>query len=423
MKWFSFNLLKTQPAPESQKDYSENILSWGATNSKPVQIIDTVNASITGEACINTIRKYIYGAGLTVDSEFKVSQNLTAYELHRHLSQQLARLRGVAIHVSYNMEGKISLRKMPFESCRLGIPDDNGIIRKIYYNPYFGLSDYNMDDTVEYDVYDPDLVTEQVQRAGGWSNYKGQIYWKAITSEFNEFYPLPEWFGNNNGKGGGKKWMEIERLIGDFHSRNISSGFLQNVLLKMIGDPDQPIPEHKDKAANKERFTSVGEQFEDDMNTIFAGAEGAKLFVLWSKLKDEFPELEPFPANTHHDLFLALQRLSTENILIATQVPPSLAGVKVSGTLSKDDIVNAVKLMWGNVEDEQQFLEHIYNELFPKLIDPPAGKVLIINYSPVSIGVDAEIWEVMTNEEKRTWITENTDIKLNGLQEPINNEE
>ncbi len=420
MKWLSFNLIKLQPATEDKKDTSKNILEYGPNNTRPVNIINTINGSITGSAAINTIRRYVYGSGLTVDPKFKVSEKLTAYQLHRQLSSQISKLRGVAIHVSYTPDFKVSLKKIPFESCRLEIPSETGIVSKIHYNPYFGLPEYKEEYTIIYDTYDPrePIIEDQVQEAEGWLKYKGQILWKAVTSEFNEFYPLPEWFGNNLGKGGGKKWMEIEKLLSDFHSHNIDKGFLQNILMKMVGDPDEPIPEHKEKATAGERYDTVGDEFAKDMEANFSGAEGDKAIVLWSKIKEEFPEIEAFPAATHHDLFLALQRLSTENILIATQVPPVLAGVKVSGTLSKDDIVNAVKLMWGNVEDEQQFLEEIYNELFPRLPDP-ATDVLIKNYSPIAMGVDEVIWTVMTDAEKRTWINENTDIKLdNGLQEP-----
>lgn len=423
MKLQIFNLIKKQPAPEGQKDTSKGILSWGINNSKPKQIIDTINGSITGGACINTLRRYVYGSGLTVESDFEVSKDLTALAFHRQLSSQIVKLRGVAVLVKYTVEGKASITKIPFESCRLGIPDEQGDIFKIHYNPYFGLPDYRDEHTVIYDTYNPDpaVIKEQITEAKGFKKYKGQVMWKAVNSEFNEFYPLPEWFGNNKGKGGGKKWMEIEQLVGDFHEHNIEKGFLENVLMKLIGDPDDAIPEHVEKKAKNEKYTTVGDAFEEMMNNKFSGATGDKMLVLWSKVTGEFPELEAFPAETHHDLFLALQKLSTENILIATQVPPVLAGVKVSGTLSKDDIVNAVKLMWGNVEDEQQFLEEIYNELFPRLIKPWNEKVFITNYSPIAMGVDPLIWDVMTDKEKREWVTENTDIELDGLQEPADN--
>lgn len=422
MKLTILNLRK-QPAPDRQKNYSKDILDWGENNTKPVEIINTINGSITGGACINTLRRYVYGSGLNVDPEAKVGKNTTAFHLHRQLSSQIVKLRGVAIHVRYTPEFKMSLKKIPFESCRLSIPDDLGNISHIMYNPYFGLPDYKEEQTIKYHDYNPDpkIITKQVEEAGGWPSYKGQVYWKAINSEFNEFYPLPEWFGDNFGKGGGKKWMEIEKSIGDFHAHNIDKGFLQNVLMKIVGDPDEPIAEHRQKATNGERYTSIGNKFKEYMQNEFAGAEGDKMLVMWSKIKEEFPSLEAFPSSTNHDLFQTLQRLSTENILIATQVPPVLAGVKVSGTLSKDDIVNAVKMMWGNVEDEQQFLEEVYNELFPKLVEPLTD-VKITNYSPISMGVDDKIWETLTLEEKREWVKQNTEV-LDGLQESINNQE
>ena len=408
------NLVVQRPYTDI-KDTTKNIIMWGEANDEPLRIVDTVNGSITGRACIDTIKKYVYGMGLNIgtgDEPFKIGGK-NVNRLHSELSSQVAKLRGVAIWLGREPDGTIiSLKKIPFENCRLGLPDDDGVTKKVFYNPYYGTSEYKEEDTIEYDLFEPDpeKMAEQIRSNG--SEWRGSIYYSSITDEFNPFYPSPPWWCSIRKKGGGKKWMEIEQSIGDFHAHNIGKGFLQQVLMKIVGDPDAPIPKDQDKYNNNESYTTVREEFDQYLNDTFAGPEGDKLMALWSRVREDFPEMQAFPASTNHELFQTLQRLTTENILIATQVPPVLAGVKVSGTLSKDDIENSVKIMRSMVEDEQSFLEDIYNELFPLMKDPPDETVKILAYSPVQLTLDPLIWAALTPQEQRQWIVDNTDIEI-----------
>jgi hypothetical protein len=409
-----FNLQK-QRAPEEAKDTSKGIILWGYYNDEPIKIINTINGSQTGRACIDTIKRYIYGMGLNIgmgDEPFKINgENVN--RLHSTLSSQVAKLRGIAIWIGRNPEGKImQLKSLPFENCRLGEPDDSGKVTEIKYNPYFGTTEYREQDTKTYKIYesDPEEALKKIKQNG--KKWRGEIYYASLTDELNPFYPAPSWWSNLKGKGGGRKWMEIEQKISDFHAHNIDKGFLQQILMKIVGDPDAPIPQDIDKKNKGEKYRTVKEDFQKFLDSEFAGPEGDKIMVLWSEQAQDFPDVQAFPTNSNHQLFITLQRLTTENILIATQVPPVLAGVKVSGTLSKDDIENAVKLMWSMVEDEQSFLEGAYNELFPLLAEAPDDTVKVLNYSPVVIKVDEQIWNAMSRKEQRDWIRENTDIQL-----------
>lgn len=419
-----FDFLKKDPAPMRDKDYANNTIIWGTRDDEPLRIINTINGSITGRACLNTINRYIRGMGLSVD--FEIEPGYTIQRLHRELSSQIARLKGVAIHVKYNPDLSIaSLKKASFENFRLALPDENGEITKVIYNPYWGTSDFNNDYTKIYDLYDnrPEVIRQQIKKAGGASKWNGQIYYDSLTSEFNEFYPLPDWWSNNKEKGGGRKWMEIEQLVSDFHEHNVRRGFLQQALLKVVGDPDQCIPEDEPKKAENKSYRTVGKEFSNHLKEKFAGVDAEKMLIMWAENKEEFPDLTAFPTqSSNHELFLALQKLCTENICIATQVPPVLIGVKVSGTLSKDDIENAVNLMWSSVDSDQIFLEEIYAKLFPLLKGWKQGDVAtIMNYSPVSIVLDDKIWGAMTPDEQRKWITDNTDIELDAKQSTNNN--
>jgi DNA repair photolyase len=158
------------------------------------------------------------------------------------------------------------------------------------------------------------------------------------------------------------------------------------------------------------------------MRTQFAGAEnGGKVMVLWSKMKDEFPELSQFPTNTNHELFETLQQLTTEQICIGTRVPPILAGVQVTGKLgATNEIENAVDLLNSKVYNFQQILEDIYSDIFTKSIFTELFSVKIGKLNPFNILPD---WakDVMTQEEKRKYLKSHYNVELDELPSPTNN--
>jgi hypothetical protein len=409
-KFKIFNLFRGK-APESIKDSSRGILKWGKCNDFPQKLLKTIYESHTASALLDTYIDFLEGDGIAQKeiAEFKVNEKQTLDDLHSAISPDEGYMDGYAILVKYNALGeKIALHHLPFECIRLCEPDDAGYISKVIYNPLYGTKEYEQKDDVSYHVYNPkpEVVLSQIQNDG--EKFKGQVYYFSREKPLVRFYPEPFFYG-------GLKWFVIDNKIGIFHERNIDNNFLLSVLFKMVGDPDEAAEKDKDGNVTK----TVGQAFDDMMKTEFGGAEnGGISMVLWSKLKEEFPEISAFPTNTNHDLFLALQQLTIDNISIATKVPPILANIQVSGKLgSTQEIINSIKLMYQRVNRKQRTRERAYKELLTDFKDAPiVDELTIRNINPIEV-IPPEVWETLSTEEKRKYIGDNFDVEL--MQQPV----
>lgn len=382
-----FNLIKKQVASQDMLDKSSGIINYfDNRNNFPNEIIKYVDESPAASACISTITSFIEGEGLADENiaKIKANKNETVDGLHAKLSQDLSYLRAFAINVKYDYQGNpTEYYHLPIEGVRLGLPDDCGYISKIHYNPYFGDSRrYKKSETVIYDVFNSskEVVFNQIDTQK--NNYKGQVYFYTEESPSSRFYSKPHFYAGIN-------WFKIDALISSFHHDNINSGFLLNVLMKMVGDPDaaSPDPKHRDAQGNATK--TVGEVFNDEMDDTFGGATGKKVMVLWSMLADQFPQLEAFPTNTNHDLFLALQQLTIDNISIATKVPPILAGIQVSGKLGNtQEISNSIQYLQSYINKYQRALTRCYREIFKDNVlfsgydDYDISKFIPVQYIP-----------------------------------------
>lgn len=411
MRFKFYNILK-QIAPNILKDKTKDIVKWGSNNDFPQRLIETIYESHTMRAMLDTYIDFLEGSGFSdeVLNSFKVNKEDTLLKLHEKICPDATYLGVIAIHVVYNASGQItSLRHIPAESTRLGIPDDMGWISKINYNPFYGInSEYKDTQTISYDVFDPnpEIVKKQMLR-DGFNKYKGQILWIGDESPMRRFYPEPFFSG-------GIKWAKVDNNIGTFHERNIDNNFLLSCMINMIGDPDQVADPDNDPDKK------VGELFDEVMSEAFSGASnGGKAFVAWSKNKEESLDIKPFPTNTNHDLFLALQNLTTENLSIATKVIPVLAGIGQSGKLgSSQEILNAIKMMQHRVSSKQKQLEGIYEMLLSKMQKPYTAKISIRNLSPINI-IPSEYLQYLTTVEARKYMEENFSIELEETPEEV----
>lgn len=409
MKMNVYNLFKEEP-PKAYKNKQDGYVLLGKNDKEALLLSSSLNYSPTARACLDTFIDYTQGRITVGDVTIGYEEKFKTF--HNKVATDLVEFGGVYIHVMYNMNGKITkVEHLPYEQCRLAIPDDMGYVSKVFFNSQYGTPDYNKKNTVVYDIYNPkiEVIQSQIKRDG--AKYLGQVYFYGVERSLSRFYPKPYYHAAVN-------WLTIDGKISLFHERNVDNNFLLSVLMKMVGDPDEA--SEKDDEGNV--IETVGEAFDHNMRTQFAGAEnGGKVMVLWSKMKDEFPELSQFPTNTNHELFETLQQLTTEQICIGTRVPPILAGVQVTGKLgATNEIENAVDLLNSKVYNFQQILEDIYSDIFTKSIFTELFSVKIGKLNPFNILPD---WakDVMTQEEKRKYLKSHYNVELDELPSPTNN--
>ena len=269
---------------------------------------------------------------------------------------------GFYLNIRYNPQGKVSyINKLPFENCRLGKPcEETGLIKTVLYNPYFGTADYKSEETITFPVFNPSIALQQMEGAiEEEKKYLGQVLFVKEDRPDNKWYPIPYYWS-------GFRWFDIERKVGEFHNTNLDNNFFSPGILKIVGDPQEVIEEYRNSDGEVVRTVTAQDSFNSMMSEYFSGSENAgKFMVLWSELKDQFPEVEAFPANTNDALFVTLQNLAVDNIVISCSVPPVLGNIQVAGKLGNtQEITNSVALMHGNLSRKQSKLERTYQKLY-----------------------------------------------------------
>jgi len=419
----TFNHVYRQPAQQTQIDLSEGILPYGRDNSFPLRLAKLVQESPTASASISVFSDFIEGSGFSDPSLKDKVINAKGEKfgmLHSITCEAYALFRGFAWLLKYNIAGDITeIYPIPFENVRLGAPDASGVISKIFVNPYYGTPQMDKMYTKVYDSYTPDRqsVLKQMQRDK--NKFKGQILYFGTTRPLSRFYPEPDYYA-------AKSWMAIDAGISEYHETNLDAGFFQTVLLKMIGDPDatntHPEDMKLDDAGNKISFRTRGERFQIDMQQ-FAGAESkTKIMVLWEQLKEQMPELQPFPTITNDNFFTNLQETCDRKILVATKIPGILVNMGRDNSLSDGtQMANATRVMHDRVAKPQNILESIYMNILSRMREPYTGEVKIVNTNSFQEldTIDPLVWEVLTPEEKRQWIKDNTEYPVTDAPAPV----
>jgi hypothetical protein len=395
-------------APIAKQDKSNDILPYGKTNDFPLRLTEAVYDSPVATATLSKLKKYIAGDGFADEAVAKLkvnSEGETMDTLLKKIVEDYTLLRGFALHITYNQLLKIlEIKHIPFETCRLQIPDDKGNVAKIAVNPFYGLSDFKKNQTKFYDVFDPAKVAEQY--AAEKDLYKGQIFWFAETKINNRFYPVPDYYS-------AMQDIVADAKTGTYRERLVDNNFYQSVLIQMIGDPDEKIQLDE----KGERFTTIGEQFDEDLRSMTGGEAAGSALVTWSRDADSMPKVVPFPNNYNDKISEAFIKQVQQNICMAVGVHPVLIGIDQSSSLGNNNIlINAIKMLQQNVNEPQRDLERALQYVM-KYWNVPFD-VSTITIRPLSLVVDLPdyVLNALTTEEKRLWIQDNYDVELVAAQ-------
>lgn len=412
------NYIRRQHVENPIQYNGENHLLYGSQDNFPLKLSQLVYDSPAASSCISVIADFIEGDGFSNDIGSKVvnNQGETLSVIHHLVAESLAMYEGFSINLKYSAEGKITqMYFVPFENCRFAKPDSKGIITEIHYNAYFGTSLYNQQHTEVYDTFNPDpaVVLQQIKKRGKF--YKGQILYCGSTRALSRFYPQPSYYSAKN-------WMEVDSRIGEYHVNNLRNGFLQSVILKMIGNPNAPATdpqysEYDSENQKQEPVKTVGEVLDEQMSERFSGTERVgNVMVMWAANKEEFPAIEGFPSGANTQLLDTIQTLTTKNITIATKVPAILANIHEGVSLGGDGntIQASVKLMQQRAAKWQAILEAQYSRILTNFTKPILDTVEIVDHNPfpTETVIQPEIWAELNPETKKKWIEENTNIKI-----------
>ena len=149
MSWFKIYNLWRQPAPKNSATVDKylpyNSLDGGFDNF-PLTWDKAIQESPSASSCLSTISDFIEGFGFSDTNLEKIVVNgkgETFWQIHHKTVKSFAEFEGFYWLLRFNaLSGVTEWEVLPFENCRLGVPDDKGYISKIYYNPFFGTEYY-----------------------------------------------------------------------------------------------------------------------------------------------------------------------------------------------------------------------------------------------------------------------------------------
>lgn len=301
------NTDKVQKRTSYVIDKSLGIEAYDKDNLYPYRVLDIMGGSGAASICNSRLKKYIIGGGFQNEAFAATVVNRrkeTANHLLRHIAFDMAYINGFALHVNYNQALEIAeVNYIPFKYCRLGLPDDNNYVGKIaIYDNWDRHKPWRKNDIAYLNVFnpDPEVIQKQIDEAGDFDKYKGQVLWFSTAGE--NVYPLAVCDPVLED-------VEVDSQIKLFKYRNITTGFMASHLFVTKGRIEKE-EERTDFIKNIEKFQ---------------GADNASK-ILWVETENEEqePKITPFNVVNNDKLYEYHESSVQENIRMCYGLPPVL---------------------------------------------------------------------------------------------------
>jgi len=171
---------------------SADVYANDTDNAYPERMDRLINNSVTAKSAASIMVQYLIGKGYDEENNaltINRDKNLKLIDFADDVADDLVKQRGAFIHINWNALYQVSdFSVLPFEWCRIGKKDSNDYAGKIaickeWLKP-------KRSDIQLIDVYNPrkKVIDAQVEKAGGWENYKGQVLF--INMDTKLLYPL-----------------------------------------------------------------------------------------------------------------------------------------------------------------------------------------------------------------------------------------
>lgn len=325
---------------------SEGIINYGDKNNYPQVIRKAGKSSGRTTQCLNITRKFYRGKGLPLPFYKTVinEKGLTVDKAHRAFCDDKALYRGLAAHVNRDMNGKIvSITPIPFEELRIGLPDEKTGVIKIKHHVDWGRETgrpWKREDITEFDLYsnDPKVISEQVNAAGGFDKWKGQIlYWSA-----NGYLKYPE--------------ASCDPVIEDVVSDDEAKQFrLNNITTQFIIPKAVKTPITED---DEER-----QRFRDNLENFQGARNASKLLHIEGGIEDMFEDMN---INSQDGIFKETEDSVKESIRQCYGIEVILLSDQVAGKLgaNQQEMQDAYASMNAKTVDDRTEIEELLVELF-----------------------------------------------------------
>jgi len=384
----------------TQYDKKVGIIKNGADNAYAERIERYINNSVTAKTASNVMASYIGGKGFGDNNSIVVGKKgTTLLKFSQKVAKNIAKQRGVFIHVNYNMNYNFdSFDVLPYTHCRLGKKDDNKYNGKIGVSDKFTSDKIKESDIVFINVFNPnkDVINSQVEKAGGWDNYKGQILYVNLDDEYNYALSTIDAVQYD---------CDSEGQASLFKNKSLRKGFFGKTLIIT-----KPLSGNIEDYDTKEEYYLARSERQDFKDTIdnFIGAEnvgGALHFELENESDDiqNAIKFENISSDIDDKLFEYTETSVFKNILTAFNSMPD-GMVRSAESMfgnSGESLKEMQRIYQNNTSQERMELEQVIQRLMRNFVKPVDVELIPLIELEEEAITEVDV-DVLTINERRT---------------------
>jgi hypothetical protein len=361
-------------------------------NAYSQRVENIIDSSGTGKSVTRMFAKYLFGSGFANEKFYNKVVNkkgLTADKLLRKVCKSISKFDGFAVHFNYNLNYTVSeVQIVPFKHCRKVTEDNEDHPNTIAVYDDWGRERKKGIDREKIDYIDlfndsPEVVKAQVEAAGGWAKYKGQIlYW---TIEEGDYCLAP-----------GDAVLEVmqtDSKAKGFKYRGITTNFMASHVLEIDQFEEDPDATEDEK-----------EQFMETLNEFQGSDEALKILLL-----ERRPGSAPFTMTKVDiqkvdDLYKYTEESCRDNI-IRHYLIPSVLLMAIPGKLGTNKEMNEAAQQYNAItSDYRLMIEEVFELMFRSFyyeINPDKDYTIIPLIMQLQEAIPKDFFPDTTKNERR----------------------
>jgi hypothetical protein len=347
---------------------SADVYANDTDNAYPERMDRLINNSVTAKSAAAIMVQYLIGKGYGADADnlmINKEKNLKLIDFADDVADDLVKQRGVFIHINWNALYQISnCSVVPYEWCRIGKKDSNDYAGKVAISKEWLKPKRSEIELV--DIYNPRkaVIDAQVEKAGGWEHYKGQILF--INMDTKLIYPLSRIDSVSED-------CDSEAQASIYKNKLLRKGFFGNTLVvtrPLVGEGLEPGSTALTEAeSERERFQQAIKDSLGAQNT--GGVLCLEMDFAGEKLDDAIL-IKQIESKIDDKLFNYTETSVRENILVAfNNLPAGLIKTNEASLFgnSGEAIREMKRTYWENTTKERSLLTAVINQLLQRSQD------------------------------------------------------
>ncbi len=353
-------LAQTKPVIVTPENKQDGILSWDFDNNYPERRRNVIGGSVTGMACLREYARYVNGQGATDKDFYKAivnSKGLKGDAFIRRICWDKAFVDGVAVHVNYNaLFDKVEATPVRIDDVRITIDRTKAAVhpnwakrkdKKRFVKKEVQLIDW----------YDPrpEVIQAQVDAAGGWDKYKGQIfYWTPLGLT----YPIAVWDASAID-------MESEANMGTFRNRTSGQNFLASHIVIVDGDDEAETEDEADlEGVGRESGSHYAQAVQSMLSDFQSPENAASMMVVKKPDADSTFDVQKLELQNYDGLYEKTEASSKDSIIESFMIPKALL-LRSSSSLGTSNEIENAKAFYNDItSDDRLVIEEILTEIF-----------------------------------------------------------